>query len=130
MRLPVFDGAKMSTRVYRPGWLTFLRRLIGKGGGRRRRKSGNRFWKTKTTTVIRRGKVSTPRHLRGTHTMVPKLRRHDIVPGRTIVEWLSRPELGRGRVLQILPGEMLDVLFELGGRPAAGVPVEEVRVLA
>jgi hypothetical protein len=52
-----------------------------------------------------------------------------IVPGRTIVEWFSHPELGRGRVLAFLPGSALDVEFEAGGRPPCGVPIEDVRVL-
>ncbi len=56
--------------------------------------------------------------------------RHDIVPGRTIIEWLTHPEMGRGRVLAHLPGRSLDVEFESGGRPPSGVPIEDVRVLA
>lgn len=56
--------------------------------------------------------------------------RHDIVPGRTVVEWRPRPETGRGLVLAWLPGGRLDVQFELGGRPPSGIPVEEIRVLA
>ena len=53
-----------------------------------------------------------------------------IKPGRTIVEWIPHPELGRGRVLGFMPGKMLDVEFEQGGRPPSGVEIEDVRILA
>jgi hypothetical protein len=61
---------------------------------------------------------------------IPRGGRHDIVVGRTIVEWLPHPELGRGRVLAFLPGRHLDVEFEAGGRPPSGVPMEDIRVLS
>ena len=53
-----------------------------------------------------------------------------IRPGRTIIEWLPHPELGRGRVMAFLPGRCLDVEFETGGRPPNGVEIEDIRILA
>lgn len=105
--------------------LGFLGRLA-KAGPRKltrrwfRRKT--RRVKTTTRRPINIKTIGAPRHGSGG--------RHDIVPGRTIVEWRTAPELGRGRVLAFLPGRQLDVLFDMGGRPPAGVPIEEVRVLA
>lgn len=82
----------------------------------------------KTVTLIRGGKLTkafpTPMVQRGTGG------RHDIVTGRSIIEWRTHPELGRGRVLSWMPGRILDVEFEQGGRPPSGVPVEEIRLLA
>lgn len=105
----------MSTRTYRPGWLVFLRTLAGKKSGRSgRRHRKVTMWQTRTYRPVPVG-----RH-----------RKHDITPGRTLVEWLQAPELGRGRVCEVWPGDMLDVMFETGARPPRGVPVREVRVLA
>lgn len=107
----------MTTRVHKPGWLKTLdkimhpKRTLRRWGKRKARKlSGRRTYRP--APLPRRGG------------------RHDIVPGRTIIEWHDHPELGRGRVLAFLPGSMLDVEFEAGARPPSGVPVEDVRVLA
>lgn len=92
---------------------------------KRKIKAKTKRFRPKTTRVkMRGGPSATPRARVGSGG------RHDIVPGRTIVEWLVHPELGRGRVLAFLPGRALDVVFEAGGRAPSGVPIEEVRVLA
>lgn len=87
-----------------------------------------RAFGTRTTRVMTRGRVTArfafDDHVRRGHS------RHDIVPGRTVIEWRSHPELGRGHVLAYLTSQDLDVRFEAGGRPPSGVPVHDVRVLA
>lgn len=105
----------------------FLGRLFKAGP----RKLTRRWFRRKTRRTRTRTVAST-RKFRPTGSD-PRTRRggrHDIVPGRTVIEWRTHPELGRGRVLAFLPGRNLDVLFDAGGRPPNGVPIEEVRVLA
>jgi hypothetical protein len=113
-----------------------VRRLRKTGGfARRLARSGPKKlikrWAKRKIRGAKRGRVmaSTKRaSFKATH--VRRDGRHDIVPGRTIVEWRTRPEAGRGRVLAYLSARDLDVEFEQGGRPPSGVPIEEVRVLA
>jgi hypothetical protein len=84
----------------------------------------------KTVGIIRGGELTKKGMAAYSTPMQRREGRHDIVPGRSIIEWLLRPELGRGRVLALLPGRLLDVEFEQGGRPPSGVAIEEIRVLS
>lgn len=113
----------MTTRSYRPGWLRTLDKILHP------KRTARRAIKRKTKKLSGR---RTSRPLRKELGQRPRagLARHDIVPGRTLVEWLTSPELGRGTVLAILPGQRVDVQFAAGGRPPSGVPIEEIRVLA
>lgn len=106
----------------------FLGRLARSGP----KKLARRWFRRKTRRTRTRTTRSTREFRRGDGP--PPVRRgsggrHDIVPRRSVVEWLVHPELGRGRVLAFMPGETLDVEFEQGGRPPSGVPIREVRVL-
>lgn len=121
--------AKRKTKRRARKTFGFLRRLARSGPRRLTR----RWFRRKTRRSRTRTMQSTKR-FRNTSHGPPRARvgtggRHDIVPMRTIVEWLTNPQLGRGRVLAFLPGETLDVEFEQGGRPPSGVPIREVRVL-
>jgi hypothetical protein len=49
--------------------------------------------------------------------------------GRTIIEWMPAPELGRGRVLAFEPGRTLLVEFECGVM-RGDIPIEDIRILA
>jgi len=105
------------------------KRLVKRWIKRKVRKASGR----KTVGIIRGGQLTKAGKVAfGTSTPIRKGTggRHDIVPGRSIIEWLRHPELGRGRVLAFLPERCLDVLFEQGGRPLNGVPLEEIRLLA
>jgi hypothetical protein len=116
--------ARFSGRLFRTGPAKLTKRWFR----RKKRKLSGR----KTVGIIRGGQLtkagskafSTPPVRKGSGG------RHDIVPGRSIVEWRTHPELGRGRVLAFLPERCLDVEFEAGGRPLNGVPIEEIRLLA
>ena len=106
----------MSTRVYRPKWLKRLRAIVtGKPIRRKARRKAKKLFGTRTH--------------RPRKPIQNRQRPNGITPGRTFIEWLTHPELGRGRVIQQLPGNYLDVEFETGGRPPSGVPLEEVAIL-
>lgn len=111
----------MTTRTHRPGWLKTIGKIMHPG--RTLKRSIKRKMKTKRTR-----RPSPSRHFGGP---VVRVGGYDSIrPGRTIVEWLPHPELGRGRVLAFLPGRRLDVEFEAGGRPPYGIEIEDIRVLA
>ena len=114
-------GLKKSVRRTKK-LVKFSRRLSRSGPKRMMKRWVKRKVRGKRTVRL------ASREFRDTH--VRRGGRHDIVPGRTIVEWLPNPYMGRGRVLAYLPGNMLDVEFDQGGRPVNGIRIEEVRVLA
>lgn len=117
-------SAGFARRLARSGPKRLMRRWIK----RKARKVSGR----KTVGVVRGGRLTKTAAKKIGYATPPARRgwRHDIVPGRTMIEWLPVPQLGRGRVLAYIPGNRLDVEFEQGGRPPNGVPLEEIRVLA
>lgn len=114
---------RFTRRLFRSGPKKLTKRWV---------KRKTRPTSTKRTTLIRNGQLMKSQAKKLGYAAPPVRRgwRHDIVPGRTVVEWRTAPHMGRGRVLAYLPAERLDVEFESGGRPPSGVPLEEIRVLA
>jgi hypothetical protein len=117
-------------------WLRALRRFRKSPARSVGRWAKRKLWRTKTTRVMRHGELgkrveqkAAKRAGAPDRPMQRRGYRHDFVPGRSIVEWLEHPELGRGRVLALWNGDVLDVEFETNIRPPAGVPIEEVRLL-
>lgn len=110
----------MATRVYRPAWLRALRKI------RHPMRSLRRFGK-------RQAKRKFGKRTRRPMKVPTGLARRDgwdsIRPGRTIIEWLPAPEVGRGLVLAFEPGRTLLVDFE-GSNFRSGIRIEDIRVLA
>lgn len=110
----------MTTRVHRPAWLRTLRKL------RHPRRTLKRW-------VKRRAKRIGGKRTRRPVKLPTGLSRKDgwdsVRPGRTIIEWIPAPELGRGLVVAFMPGRTLLVDFD-GGVRRDDIMIEDIRILA